>query len=161
MNRLNRPRAASAVSWILTAAAFGGALFQLNAGWESYLRPSGAQAWSLRALPAWERTAIILLGGDEAGFLSFVRETVPVQARVILPPRSRGTPYEHVGMMQYFLNPRDIHNCGKNEVDECVSRATGESTYILALYYFPPRELARQTRRLISYDDNRGVFAPP
>jgi hypothetical protein len=93
--------------------------------------------------------------------LKFLRDTLPEDARLILPPRTFNTAYEHIGMMQYFLIPRDIHNCGRNEVKACVQRATGEKTYILAVYYFPPRDLARQTRRQIHYDENRGLFAPP
>jgi hypothetical protein len=140
---------------------FLAAVLQANVSWKTYLHPMGARVWHLRTLPAWQRTATILLGEDDAAFLKFLRDTLPEDARLILPPRTFNTAYEHIGMMQYFLIPRDIHNCGRNEVKACVQRATGEKTYILAVYYFPPRDLARQTRRQIHYDENRGLFAPP
>lgn len=146
---------------IATAGLLVAVLFQAIVSWNSYVRPQGARAWRLRELPVWQRTAIILLGEDTADFLAFVRETVPEDARVIVPPRSRGSAYEEVGLMQYFLFPRDIHNCGQGEVEACVRRATGENTYILAISYFPPRALARESRRQIHFDENRGLFAPP
>ena len=161
MNALMRALNSTIVRRILTAGVMIAVVLQAIVSWTSYLQPMTARAWSLRALPVWERTATILFGEDTAAFLAFVRDKVPEDGRVILPPRSEGSIYEEVGLMQYFLMPRDIHNCGKNEVRACVQRATGEKTYILALYYFPPRDLARETRRQIHYDENRGVFAPP
>lgn len=134
---------------------------QIGVSWDSYVHPRAALAWQLRSRPAWERTARILLGDDRADFLEFVRQTVPEDGRIILPPQTFGTAFEHIGMMQYFLIPRDIHNCGRNEIEACVRRATGENTYILAPDYFPPRELGSETRRYIAFDDERGVFAPP
>lgn len=161
MNELERVHDSDLLRGMLTAGLLLAAALQAVVSWDSYLRPQGALAWQLRELPVWERTATILLGEDTAGFLKFVRDTVPEEARLILPPRSAGSAYEEIGLMQYFLIPRDLHNCGRNEIEACIRRATGENTYILALYYFPPRELARETRRQIHYDENRGVFAPP
>jgi hypothetical protein len=63
--------------------------------------------------------------------------------------------------MQYFLFPRDIHNCGIGEVEACVRRIEGANTYILALDYFPPRELASQRRVLLPFKDQLGLFGPP
>ena len=158
---MTRPTWAASFRVVLAAGTLLAVAVQASVSWSTYLRPVGATVWRLRALPAWERTAIILHGEEIAGFLGFLRETVPEDARIILPPRMRGTLFEHIGMMQYFLGPRDIHNCGPNEIEACVQRATGENTYILAVDYFPPRDLASETRRLISYNDDWGVFAPP
>jgi hypothetical protein len=146
---------------MLTAGLLLACGLQASVSWSSYIRPTAEKAWDLKALPVWQRTATLMFDEDTAGFLGFLRDTVPEEARVVVPPRSEGSIYEEIGMMQYFLIPREIHNCGKDEVEACVRRATGESTYILAVHYFPPRDLARETRRQIHYDDNRGVFAPP
>ena len=51
--------------------------------------------------------------------MSFVRETTPDDARIILPPRLPRRTTAHVALMQYFLYPRDIHNCGLAEVEAC------------------------------------------
>ena len=158
---MTRPARMSTARLVLAAGVLLSVALQAEVSWSTYLRPMGATVWRLRALPAWERTAIILHGEEIAGYLGFLRETIPENARIILPPRMRGTLFEHIGMMQYFLGPRDIHNCGPNEIEACVQRATGENTYILALDYFPPRELASETRRFIGYNEEWGVFAPP
>lgn len=128
---------------------------------ESYVLPTGKRVWDLRAQPALIRGGTLLEGRRFAEYLSFVRETVPEDGRVILPPHSTGGPLTNISLVQYFLFPRDIHNCGSNEVEECVLRVTGENTYILALKNFPPREVAAQVKRLVPFDDDIGVYAPP
>ena len=128
---------------------------------ESYILPTGKRVWSLRAQPSLVRAGILLEGRRFGEYLSFVRETVPEDGRVILPPHSNGGPFTYITLMQYFLFPRDIHNCGSNEVEECILRVTGENTYILALRNFPPRDIAAQVKRLVPFDEEIGVYAPP
>ncbi len=128
---------------------------------ESYVLPTGKRVWDLRAQPALIRGGTLLEGRRFAEYLSFVRETVPEDGKVILPPHSSRGPLTNISLVQYFLFPRDIHNCGPNEVDECVLRMTGANSYFLALKNFPPRELAAQVKRLVPFDDDIGVYAPP
>lgn len=128
---------------------------------DSYLLPWGKWIWELRTQSAVDRGGVLLEGRRFADYMRFVREVVPEDGRVILPPRSIYQPFENIGLMQYFLFPRDIHNCGPNEVEECVLRVTGAKTYILALEDFPPRELAEQVKRLVPFDEEIGVYAPP
>lgn len=113
----------------------------------------------LRNMPAWQRSAL-MQGGDIGYYIEFLNAHIPEDARVILPPRLPPRPVAHVGFMQYYLFPRDIHNCGMNEVDECIRRVSGSNTFILAVPGFPPRELAEQTKDFIRFRDNYGLFAP-
>jgi len=125
------------------------------------VRPIARSAWAIRDQPAWMRSATLLEGSDFAGYVAFLRQTIPEDARVLLPPRSVYSPMAHVGLMQYFLFPRDIHNCGVNEVEACILRVRESAgTYVLSLQRFPPRELASQTMRYVAFDDGRGVFVP-
>ncbi len=126
----------------------------------SYAAPTLKQVWQLRDSPAWERAAYLLEGRRFGGFVSFVRETTPDDARIILPPRLPPRTTAHVDLMQYFLYPRDIHNCGIAEVEACVLRVRGSNTYILSVKGFPPRDLAEESKHLIPYQDELGVYAP-
>ena len=126
----------------------------------SYAVPLLRESMSMGDAPAWERAAILQEGEDFARFISFVRAHVPEGARVILPPRKPERPLAHIGFMQYFLFPRDIHNCGYDEVDDCILRVVGRNTFILGLPDFPPRDLAELSKRFISYRDDFGLFVP-
>lgn len=136
-------------------------LLQIGVLARAYIRPIGFKIWDLRSRPAWERAAVLLEGDRFAGHIGFIRQHVPDDGRVILPPLKTYAPYEHVGFMQYFLFPRDVHNCGHAETEEaCVRRMGGETTYIIGLDYFPPREAALETKKFLRYQDELGVFAP-
>ncbi len=111
--------------------------------------------------PAWKRAAEYLEGPRFGEYVEFVRSNTPPEARIVLPPRSPERAESNVGLMQFFLFPRDIHNCGVNEVEECVLRIGGPSTYIIALEDFPPRELAELNRRFIPFEDQVGLYGPP
>jgi len=121
--------------------------------------PIARRLWDLRFKADWERSAL-LQPGDVAGFVGFLRQQVPEDGRLILPPNIPQRPFAHVGYMQYYLFPRDIQNCGHDEVEACVRRIGGAKTYIMALPDFPPRALASEKLRFIPYRDDMGVFAP-
>jgi hypothetical protein len=143
----------------LVVAGLAG-LFQLLVVGGDYALPAILDSWALRQLPAWERAAIFEEGEEFAGFISFLRSQVPEDGRVILAPAQTQKRLAHIGFMQYFLFPRDIHNCGAEEVDECILRVVGPRTYIMALPGFPPRDLAERSKRYVPFTDEYGVFAP-
>lgn len=142
---------------LLLAAAIGFQLFTIA---KDYALPWGSRVIRTWNLPAWERTALYLGGEEFAAYIGFLRQQVPEDGRVILPPRLPLSNFSYVGYVQYYLFPRDIHNCGVNEVEACVERATGSNTYILAIDDFPPVELASLHKRLVSFNDHLGVFVP-
>jgi hypothetical protein len=136
-------------------------VYQLGVLWRG---PAGqAIAAADRGLegPAWKRAALYFAGEGFAEYIEFVREQTSPDSRIVLPPRIPERPESNVGLMQYYLFPRDIHNCGIGEVEECVKRIRGPNSYILALVDFPPRELALQTRRFIPFNKETGLFGPP
>ena len=133
--------------------------YQAVVSWTDYIRPTAIGVWGLRDAEAWVRTGTILLGDRTTGHFGFLRESIPEDARVVLPPHSGGI-YDHIGLVQYFLVPRDIINCGPNEVEACVKRVAGKSTFILAVGNFPPRDVAEETKRFVEYDDDLGVYVP-
>ncbi len=142
---------------LLLAAAVA---FQLWHVAHDYAVPWGrrvAQAWDL---PVWRRTALFLNGEQFADYIGFLRDQVPDDARVILPPRLPLGNFSYVSYIQYYLFPRDIHNCGINEIEACVERVRGSNTFILAVDDFPPAALASQHKRLIPFNDHLGLYAP-
>jgi hypothetical protein len=150
------------VGWqgAILAAAFFAGVFQLGVVARDYMGPLLGMTWEMRALPAWHRAALVQEGEAFAGLVSFLRDEIPEGARVVLPPTRPERPVAHIGFMQYFLFPRDIHNCGYNEVDDCILRVVGPNTYVIGLPDFPPRELALRSKRFIQFQDDYGVFAP-
>lgn len=92
--------------------------------------------------------------------MNFIRDTVPEDAKVIVPPSRPIQTLSHVGFVEYFLMPREIHNCGENEIRECVLRMTGDNSYILVGGEFPPNELAEQVKKFLPFKDGMGIYIP-
>ena len=136
-------------------------VYQAGALWRGWAGQAISEVREVLDLPAWKRAALFLGGPGFAGYIEFIRNNTSPQARIVLPPRSPPRAESNVGLMQFYLFPRDIQNCGVSEVEACVRRITGSNSYILALSDFPPRELALQTRKYIPFDDDRGLFGPP
>lgn len=136
------------------------AALQVRIVWLDYGREWVQRVSQTIELPAWKRAAIYLGGQQFADYIEFVRLHAPEDARVILPPREPVATFSNVGFVQYFLFPRDIHNCGINEVEDCIRRVQGENTYILGVGYFPPPELASQFKNYLPFDDELGLYVP-
>jgi hypothetical protein len=148
------------VRYLLLLVAGLSGLFQLYVVARGYAIPLLGVTWAMREDPAWERAAVLQEGQVFAGYIAFLRSHIPKEARVILPPTRPQRPLAHIGFMQYYLFPRDIHNCGYDEVDDCILRVVGRNTFILGLPDFPPRELAELSKQFVPYQDDYGVFIP-
>jgi hypothetical protein len=108
------------------------------------------------------RSATALEGDDFGAYIQFLRQQIPENYRVMIPPLIPVRPTAHMGLMQFFLFPREIHNCGQNEVPACIERVNPASDfYILALRDFPPEELINPNRVLIPFREGTGVWSPP
>ena len=145
-----------ALATILVAAA----ALQVWLVLDRQVLPGIARFARLHDRPAWERSAVGLNGEEFAAYIGFLRRQIPEDGKVILPPRIPVQAVAHVGLMQYYLFPREIHNCGANEIVACVERATGKSTYLMAVRGFPPRDLASKNRQYVSFNEDRGVYLP-
>ena len=119
-----------------------------------------AQVAYVRSEPPRYRSAALLLGEDLAAYFEFVREVVPEDAKVLLPPHIPVQPMANFGLMEFFLMPRELHNCGADEVEACVLRFTGDSSYILTAWKFPPEDVAEQVKEFIPFGEERGVYSP-
>lgn len=107
------------------------------------------------------RSAILLEGWDFAEYIQFIRETVPEDAKLLFSPIKPVQPFSNLGLMQYFFMPRELHNCGSNEVEECILRMTGPTSYIITVWNFPPAETALRVKVFIPFKGDRGVYVPP
>ena len=143
---------------ILLSAAIAYNASVLISGWPGRIASEVSQSLSL---PPWKRAAQNIAGDTFADYIEFVRQNSARDARIVLPPRIPVRPESNISLMQFFLFPRDIINCGLTEVEECVQRITGPNSYILGLGDFPPQELAARTRSYIPFDDQLGLYGPP
>ncbi|NIM96113.1 MAG: hypothetical protein GTO18_20630 [Anaerolineales bacterium] len=120
----------------------------------------GMQLWQLRDMSAVQKSAFMTWSEEFSEYVLFLQEVIPEDARVILPPNNYAPPIDNVGYMQYFLIPREIHNCGPDEIEACVLRVSGSDTYILSIGDFPPRELAEISKSYLEFSDDYGVYVP-
>jgi len=147
--------------WASVALLGLSVLYQGLISWDGYMKPELQRVRGIWSLPAWERTAILLEGQHFLEYVRFLRRIVPEDGRVILPPRQLPSAFSNIYYAQYYLFPRDLHNCGNNEVEACIERVTGSNTYIVALGNFPPRGIAARHKIYVPFDDEIGVFVPP
>lgn len=120
----------------------------------------GTQILDSRGVSSIERSAANAWDQTFAEYIVFLRSTIPLEARVVLPPNFSGAPADHVGFMQYFLLPREVLNCGPNEVEECTLRVSGPDSYILRVRDFPPPTLAELSKIYVAFNEEYGVYVP-
>jgi len=149
------------VELLLAAVLLSLAFLQAMRVHTTYGRRYFLQVYENRTESALDRSAIFSEGREFADYMTFLRETIPEDAKVILPPREPVQSLANIGYMQYFLMPREIQNCGTDEVEACVLRMTGPTSYIITAWKFPPADLALQVKRFIPMPGGeRGVYAP-
>lgn len=111
--------------------------------------------------PATYRSASILFGEKYAEYIEFVKAMVPEEGLVIIPKEEQVWNFGNVGLMQYFLFPRNIADCPVETLDECILNLKGTNTYILAPdSTYPPRDLADQVKQFIPFDKDQGLYVP-
>ena len=108
-----------------------------------------------------ERSALLGRGSDFRDLVLFLRSNIPEDASILLPPGAWNQWYTHVGFMQYFLYPRTIHNCGKNEIPACIARMNPSNTFYIPRFYgFPPPELLDDSWEYIPQSPDFGLYIP-
>ncbi len=125
-----------------------------------YVIQKSKAVWWLKGFSAIDRSAIFTEGMEFAEYMSFLRDTVPENAKVVMPPHQPVQPLSNMGFAEYFLMPRTIINCGSDEVRECVLRMTGEHSYIVTAWKFPPKDAAESVKKFIPFRNELGVYAP-
>jgi len=142
-------------------ALFLGLAIQLVFLFTSIIGPQVKAVWEVRKLQLLERSAHLAFGDSFSSYLSFLQEHVPLDATLVIPRQEVDYVLGHVGIMQYYMIPREIINCAIGaEVEECISNLGGTNTYILAVGIFPPQEEALLRRDYVAFDEYRGVFVP-
>jgi hypothetical protein len=121
--------------------------------------PKPTQAiWRERNASAPWRSASILFGDE---YIEFVKAIVPEDGLVIIPKEEQVWNFGNVGLMQYFLFPRQIADCPIADLEECILSLKGSNSYVLAPdLTFPPREYADQVKRYIPFKGDRGLYVP-
>ncbi len=135
-------------------------IFQIRILTNKYVKPLTLQLPQLAYKSAVIRSATIFHGVEFAEYIEFVHEHVPEDARVLLPPNKPVQPMANVGIMQFYLFPRELHNCGVNEIEACFQRLEDSDFFILTAWKFPPHELASYHRQFIQHKEESGVYAP-
>jgi len=112
-------------------------------------------------MPGVWRSARFAASSNTADFILFLREQIPEDGRVVIPPGDvanrllTNTPH-----MQFFLAPREVINC--TSID-CGRMFLGqENTYILivGMNTFPGPEIRGQPQKTRMLNDTWGVYGP-
>jgi hypothetical protein len=142
---------------IAAGAAIGQLLILILVG----MAPGLQRLWRVRGEPALVRSAQLSFGAEFTRYIVFLREVIPEQALVVIPPREVDPVLGEMPLLQYYLFPRRLTNCpGGVPWSECVGNYSGAHTYILAVESFPPRDSWLLSKAYLPMDGNRGVFAP-
>ena len=137
-------------------------LVQLALLLKGYIYPLAEKIWEVRHLSAVDRSAEIAFGSDFASYMRFLREQVPSDARVVVPPVDREPVYGNIGLMQYFLFPREVVNCPSGpDLSECVRSMGGSRSHILAIGNFPDPRDVPPGKTLSELMDGQGIYLPP
>jgi hypothetical protein len=147
--------------WVSLGVVSLGLVVQVIFLFRAVLAPQVREVWQVRNLPAWERSARLAFGDDFSEYVSFLRSRVPEEATLVIPRQDADYVFGHVGMMQYFMQPRTIINCAQGAiVEECIRNLGGKDIYILAVGHYPPQEEALLRRDYVAFDERRGVYIP-
>ena len=148
------------VRWLIQALILSVVIIQSWYLANGYLIRKSKIVWDLKGFSAMDRSAILNEGLEFAEYMSFLRDTVPENGTVVMPPHVPVQPLSNLGFIQYFLMPRKLINCGSDEVRECVLRMTGEHSYIVTAWKFPPKDVAESVKTFIPLKNELGVYAP-
>jgi hypothetical protein len=125
--------------------------FQENAG-------SFRRVFLVLGQPAVWRGANFGQSQKFADYVAFLNEHIPLDYRVVLPPQFAGpkvlgtTP-----IMQYFLAPRQVINCGSAA---CIEQLSVEKTAVLIVGEFPGQAAWKRWPARSMFDGGWGVLLP-
>ncbi len=140
---------------------FLGFVIQLVFLFTSIIGPQVKAVWGVRKLQPLERSAHLSFGDRFSSYISFLQEHVPLDATLVIPRQEGDYVLGHVGIMQYYMIPREIVNCASDAiVEDCIRNLGGTNTYILAVGKFPPQEQALLRKNYVAFDEYRGVYVP-
>ena len=113
-------------------------------------------------LPNWNLGAVIRsadgsYGGELAGYISFLRATIPENEAVLIPSgQGSGAPLNDPYLMQYFLFPREIKTCPS----DCTKLIEEPGIYIIAQGDFPSADMVPPYKQLENFTETLGLYIP-
>ena len=117
--------------------------------------------WRTIGLSARVRSERLAFGASFSEYLQFLRERVPDDALVAIPPVEHDPVYGNMGLMQYALFPRRLTNCPAiGEWETCRANYGGENTFVISVGGFPPPDKPPGSKTYLAFDESRGLFAP-
>jgi len=110
-----------------------------------------------RNLGAVIRSADASYGSELAGFISFLRNSIPEQ-EIVLIPSGQGTsaPLNDQYLMQYFLFPRQIKTCQS----DCAALIEEPGIYVIVQGDFPPAGLVFPFKQRKNFTEDLGLYIP-
>ena len=126
-----------------------------------FAQPLAARISQHQGAPATDRSARIAFGDRFGDFIHFVDVEVPPDGRVVIPPMDLDATFGDVGLMQYFLFPREIVNCPSgSELSGCVRSLIGTGTYILHVGGFPSPDDVPLSKEYSPFSTDLGLYSP-
>jgi hypothetical protein len=108
-----------------------------------------------RNLDAVIRSADASYGSELAGFISFLRDSIPAQGTVLIPSgQGTSAPLNDLYLMQYFLFPRKIKTCSS----DCAALIKKPEVYIIAQTDFPPAGLIPAFKQRVTFTETLGLY---
>jgi hypothetical protein len=124
-----------------------------------YVLPLKADIRTVDDLSALERSAYLGFGDDFAKFMSFLRNGVPENGTVVVPPMSADELFGNSALMQYFLYPRMIKRCDNTEnFETCRERYSGTKIYMLSTSQYNPKSSLLDDASQIPFDETKGLI---
>ena len=112
---------------------------------------------SNRNLDAVIRSADASYGSEIAGYISFLRKSIPEHETVLIPSgRGSSEPLNDKYLMQYFLFPRKVEAC----LSDCNVYIQDPSIYVIAQGDFPPKGLIPPFKRRENFSEWLGLILP-
>jgi hypothetical protein len=149
---------------LLTVFLFVLAGLEARVTLRDYVLPWGELIDDIRQEPAWERAGrlSVWVGPSQTDFIAFLRETLPLDASVIVPGKYHDPWSRYPNLMQYYLYPRNIVACAENDLLRCTGMISDkENVYILKskLVTWEIPEVLNATAYL--REDGQGVYRLP
>ncbi len=118
-------------------------------------------------MTSMERNARFYIGRSGSEFMQFIANTVPEDGFVVIVPK--GVIFAQQSLLQFFLMPRSIPNCGCDEnpaqySSSCIECLRNPKHYIPAIGDFPSPEVMEGWKTFIPYPVDsylyHGIYVP-
>jgi len=107
------------------------------------------------------RSARFARSNNFADYILFLREQIPEDARVVIPPeKAANWALTNSPHMQFFLAPREVKNCTTLDCGKAFLKQDNTYILIIGLDTFPGEEIRGQSNHIRMHNDTWGVYGP-